>query len=91
MLYGCYAAAEAGEDFKPMLRKIKDRFDTIINGLNLKTSLEDQFRTIEENFKQKAGADYAASRGEYLNGIIMADFLGYTFIDAAEVVVAVCG
>ncbi len=86
MLYGCYAAAEAGEDFKPMLRKIKDRFDTIINGLNLKTSLEDQFRTIEENFKEKAGADYAASRGEYLNGIIMADFLGYTFIDAAEVV-----
>ena len=39
-----------------------------------------------ENFKNKAGKDYAASRGEYLNGIIMAQYLGYEFIDAAEVI-----
>lgn len=86
MLYRCYAAAEAGEEFKPQLRKIKERFDAIINGLHLKTSLEQEFRTIAENFEKKAGEEYAASRGEYLNGIIMADYLGYTFIDAAEVV-----
>ena len=29
---------------------------------------------------------YAASRGEYLNGILMAEYLGYTFIDAASVI-----
>ena len=34
----------------------------------------------------KAGKDYAASRGEYLNGIIMANYLGYQFIDAANVI-----
>ncbi|MBO7515277.1 MAG: aspartate kinase, partial [Lachnospiraceae bacterium] len=35
---------------------------------------------------EKAGRDYAASRGEYLNGIVMAAYLGYEFIDAATVI-----
>ena len=39
------------------------------------------FKTIEEQFKNKAGSDYAASRGEYLNGIVMANYLGFEFID----------
>lgn len=86
MLYACYAIVEADEEFRIPLMKIKDRYDSIINGLNLKLSLEDEFRKISENFKQKAGVDYAASRGEYLNGIIMANYLGYEFIDAAEVI-----
>jgi aspartate kinase len=86
MLYACYALAEAGEDFRVQLNKIRDRYDSIINGLQLKTSLDEEFKTISAKFKEKAGADYAASRGEYLNGIIMADYLGYAFIDAATVI-----
>lgn len=86
MLYACYALVEADEEFRIPLMKIKDRYDTIINGLNLKLSLEEEFRRITENFKNKAGEDYAASRGEYLNGIIMANYLGCEFIDAAEVI-----
>ena len=86
MLYKCYAKAEADEDFKDVLKKIKERYNSIINGLNLNLSLEDEFKTIEKNFKAKAGSDYAASRGEYLNGIIMANYLGYEFIDAATVI-----
>ena len=77
MLYACYALVEAEEDFRVPLMKIKDRYDTIINGLNLKLSLEEEFKKISENFKNKAGVDYAASRGEYLNVIIMANYLGY--------------
>lgn len=86
MLYDCYALADADEDFRIPLMKIKDRYDSIINGLNLKLSLEEEFKIIAENFKNKVGVDYAASRGEYLNGIIMANYLGYEFIDAAEVI-----
>lgn len=86
MLYACYELVEAEEDFRVPLMKIKDRYDTIINGLNLKLSLEEEFRKISENFKNKAGTDYAASRGEYLNGMVMADYLGYEFVDAAEVI-----
>ncbi len=86
MLYSCYTSAEAGEQFRVQLMKIKERFDSIINGLGLKISLDEEFKTISANFKAKAGADYAASRGEYLNGMIMADYLGYEFIDAATVI-----
>lgn len=86
MLYGCYAKAEAGADFKAELKAIKERYNEIIVGLNLDLSLDEEFKTIEKNFKAKAGDNYAASRGEYLNGIIMANYLGYEFIDAATVI-----
>lgn len=86
MLYQCYALAEAEENFKPLLKKIRERYDAIINGLNLNFSLNKEFEAIAENFQKKAGVDYAASRGEYLNGIIMAKYLGFAFVDAAEVI-----
>lgn len=86
MLYSCYAEAEKGRDFKEHLSAIKDRYNEIIKGLNLELSLDEEFNIIESSFKDRAGRDYAASRGEYLNGIIMANYLGYEFIDAAEVI-----
>ncbi|MBO4678456.1 MAG: aspartate kinase [Lachnospiraceae bacterium] len=89
MLYACYANVTGKGGIEKMdadLEEIKARYTEIIDGLSLKLSLDDEFKTIRENFVKKAGKDYAASRGEYLNGIIMADYLGYEFIDAAEVI-----
>ncbi len=86
MLYGCYRLAEVGKDFKKELAAIEARYQEIIDGLSLTLSLKDEFKAIEKNFKEKAGENYAASRGEYLNGIIMAAYLGYEFIDSAEVI-----
>ena len=86
MLYGCYELAENDKDFKKELEAIEARYQEIIDGLSLTLSLKEEFQTIAENFRKKAGANYAASRGEYLNGIIMADYLGFPFIDAAEVI-----
>lgn len=86
MLYSCYAKAEAGEAFTDELKAIKERYEQIIHGLQLDLSLAEEFAVIEEKFGEKAGEDYAASRGEYLNGIVMAAYLGYEFIDAAAVI-----
>lgn len=90
LLYRCYRQAiledDREEDFEDILAVIKERYDSIIQGLNLDLSLDNEFKIIRENFCKKVGRDYAASRGEYLNGIIMASYLGYTFIDAAEVI-----
>lgn len=86
MLYRCYEKAEAGEDFTDNMKKITERYNEIIKGLNLSTDLSGEFEGIAKNFSAGAGKDYAASRGEYLNGIIMADYLGYTFIDPAKYV-----
>ncbi len=86
MLYQCYGLAESGKDFREKLDSIKARYQEIVDGLSLSLSLEDEFKIIEKNFQEKAGENYAASRGEYLNGIIMACYLEYEFIDAAEVI-----
>ena len=87
MLYACYALAEAGKPFDKELGQIKARYEEIISGLELQAGLLDgEFEIIKAQFAAKAGKDYAASRGEYLNGIIMANYLGYQFLDAAEVI-----
>lgn len=86
LLYQCYDAASTGASYKKILEKIKKRYEEIIDGLGLNLNLDHEFDRIEENFLAKAGRDYAASRGEYLNGMVMAQYLGYEFIDAAEVV-----
>ncbi|MCR5799875.1 MAG: aspartate kinase [Lachnospiraceae bacterium] len=86
MLYACYDLAEAGKPFDKELGAIRERYQEIIDGLKLKMSLDDEFKTIESNFKTKKGRDYAASRGEYLNGRIMAEYLGYSFVDPVDVI-----
>ena len=86
MLYACYALAEADKPFDKELKKIKERYESIINGLHLSLTLDSEFETIRAQFLAKAGSDYAASRGEYLNGIVMANYLGYEFVDAADII-----
>ena len=86
MLYACYHLAETGKDFRKELSKIEERYQEIVDGLGLSVSLREEFETIERNFKEKAGENYAASRGEYLNSILMAAYLGFPFVDAAEVI-----
>jgi len=86
LLYECYEAASTGASYKKILNQIRERYEEIINGLDLNLNLDHEFANIEENFVKGAGRDYAASRGEYLNGIVMAEYLGFEFIDAAEVI-----
>lgn len=86
LLYACYDAVTEGRSYKKILEKIKSRYMDIIDGLDLNLNLDHEFDRIEENFLAKAGRDYAASRGEYLNGIVAAHFLGFEFVDAAEVI-----
>lgn len=86
MLYAAYDSISSGDDYKKIFNKIKDRYNDIIKGLGLALSLDSEFEVIESEFLAGTGRDYAASRGEYLNGIIMANYLGYEFIDAAEVI-----
>ena len=86
MLYDCYSAAGDAEALTKKMAAIQARYQEIIDGLGLELSLDEQFKEIRERFEQHAGSDYAASRGEYLNGIVLAAYLEYDFIDAAEVI-----
>ncbi len=86
LLYRCYETASKGEDITEIFSMIKSRYNEIITDLGLDLSLEDEFESIRRSMIHKAGRDYAASRGEYLSGIILAKALGYKFIDAADVI-----
>lgn len=86
MLYACYEKASLGEDFSRDFENIKARYNEIIAELGVDVSLEEQFAQIRDQLAT-AGREYAASRGEYLNGIVIAAYLGFTFIDAADVIV----
>ncbi len=86
MLYACYELAQKDHSFLDEMSEIEKRYQEIIDGLGLDLDLSGEFDTIIDNFKKKAGKDYAASRGEYLNGRIMANYLGVEFVDPAEAI-----
>jgi aspartate kinase len=86
MLLKTYEIASKGGDITDIFGQIKLRYDQIIEGLGLDMSLEAEFAKIKNGVVNKAGRDYTASRGEYLNGLVMARYIGFPFIDAAEVI-----
>ena len=87
MLYNLHAAVSDERSFGSILKDLKARYDEIIKGLSLDLDLSDEFDTIVKNLKAGSDSDYAASRGEYLNGRIMAAYLGYEFIDPASYII----
>lgn len=86
LLYECYELAAADKDFTDCFNKIKDRYDSIISGLSLDISLDEEYDVIEKSLRTSPRRDYTASRGEYLNGILLSKYLGFAFVDAADVI-----
>ena len=87
MLLHVYQTACEGKDIDDEIKAIKARYDEIIEGLGLSDfSLDSDFEVIAKTLREEPEKDYAASRGEYVNGKIMAAYLGIQFIDSAEVI-----
>ena len=72
MLYNCYNMIRNKEDIDEYFTKICDRYNSIINDLGLDFDISGELEYIKNAIQLRAGRDYAASRGEYLNGLIMA-------------------
>lgn len=86
LLYSFHAAARSGGDYEAVYREISSRYIGIRDELKLATDIEKHLDTVKEQVLAGACEDYTVSRGEYLNGLLIADALGYEFIDAADVV-----
>lgn len=86
LLYRTQKLAEQGEDVSATFQQIRERYMEIKNDLGLTVNIEAALDEVEKNIVAGAGKDYAASRGEFLNGMLLADFLGWRFLDAAKVV-----
>ena len=87
MLYKCCEQASSGVDFSKDFQMIKDRYNGIISELGINMSLDTEFDAIVKELKARPTKDFAASRGEYLNGKVLANYLGFNFVDAADVIV----
>lgn len=86
MLYECYSKAKAKESIDEIYSQIVARYTSIIDELGLDFDMSGEFLYVKNAILHSSGRDYAASRGEYLNGLILAKYLGYQFIDAENVI-----
>lgn len=86
LLYLCKSQIEHNIRFEQVFQVICDRFVSEKINLKVDTDLQSEFDVIEKALREGTTADYIASRGEYLNAMIIADFLGYDFVDAAGMV-----
>jgi len=86
LLYKCYSLASNEEDITEVFDEIKDRYNGIIAELGLDMDLTEAFEKIRLSVIHSSGRDYVASRGEYLNALILAKYMGFSFIDAKKVI-----
>ncbi|EHO51766.1 aspartate kinase [Lentilactobacillus kisonensis] len=77
---------DAGEDYRPVFKHIERRFVGIRDALGLNVAIENDLQKIEKRI-ENCSHDYLVSRGEFLTAKLMADFLGFQFIDAARFLV----
>lgn len=87
LLYLCHAHVETGISLDDVFKHVENRYTEIVNELNLSFDIKKHLAIVKKDLEDGASKDYAASRGEYLNGLILAEYLGYEFVDAKKVIV----
>ncbi len=86
LLYRCFELASDEKDITDVFEEIRSRYDAIVRDLQLNLDLSGIFEKIRLSVLHNSGRDYVASRGEYLSALILAEYLGFDFIDAEKVV-----
>ncbi|MBP5686995.1 MAG: aspartate kinase, partial [Clostridia bacterium] len=85
-LYECYRDLIKTGSFSERFAFIRERFSEIAEELKVSLDIKEILDRTEREIAEKKDADFTASRGEYLCARIMADFLGFPFVDAVEMV-----
>ena len=86
LLYRSHDAAAAGEPLDPIFDLIADRYRGIVRDLGLDFDLEPALAEVHDRILGGAGADYAASRGEYLSGLVLSKLLDRPLVDPAGMI-----
>ena len=86
LLYLCHAHVKSGISLDDVFKLISERYKSIVDDLNLNLDLTSYLNIIKTDIENGSSVDYTASRGEYLNGIILANYLNIDFIDAKDVI-----
>ena len=84
LLYICHAHIKYNAPFEDVFEDIAGRYREIAAGCGLKQDLDAEFASVKEFIQKAPSPDAIVSRGEYLNAKLMAEYLGYTFIDSKD-------
>ena len=84
LLYLCHAHLKYGVSCDGIFDLIRSRYLEIRDDLGLSTDLESEFAALRAKMDKGISQDELVSRGEYFAARLMADYLGFAFVDAAE-------
>ncbi len=87
LLYLTHAHLQYSVSFKELFKTITQRFVKIEQELNLSTNITVDCEALEAELNKRTALDYLVSRGEYLTGLLLADFLGYKFVDSKDILI----
>ena len=86
MLYQCYRRVDLNQPHEEVFARIAKRYTDIAEELGLDFDLESILRETCHEIRRQKSMDFTASRGEYLSGILLAEYLGWDFIDPRDVI-----
>lgn len=86
LLYMCYQLASHSINIDEVYSIISNRYISICKELDLSLNIEDILLDIKTNIQNGASKDFTASRGEYLNALILSEFLAFEFVDAKDLI-----
>lgn len=84
LLYLCHAHKKYGVDCEPVFNMIAERYRGICKDLNLKVNIEKELAELRAEIEEGISKDKLVSRGEYFSALLMADYLGFEFIDSEK-------
>ena len=88
LLYKCNSLVQKGQTCRPVFNEISKRFIQMAQKLKVDdVKLSERLDDIRCSIDAGRGADYAASRGEYLSALVISEFLGWEFLDAEDAIV----
>ena len=85
-LISCYQAASRGESIEPFFSTVRERFLEIAAKLNVGANLKEKLDEAEKQIQKEASYGYTVSRGEHFSARIVAEYIGYNFVDAADII-----
>ncbi len=83
LLYLCYAHIQYGVECESIFTMIADRYRGICRELSLKVDIDGELEKVRVQLKPGVSQDWLVSRGEYFSALLMADYLGFDFLDSA--------
>ena len=84
LLYLCHAHLQYGVSCDDIVNTIENRFIDIKETLGLKYDVKKDFEALKSRLTKDMSVDELVSRGEYFTARLMAEYLGFQFVDAAD-------